>query len=87
MPHGFHHHGEDVAIVDYRLAQLGQRSLGLAGVALLEIGQARELRLLFALGRARQFDLAGHARAVRVEEGIDADDGLTCPKLRLKIAK
>ena len=74
--HGFHHHCEDVAVVDHGLTQSGQAGLGVAGIALLEIRQPLELRLLLAFGGARQFDLAGDARAVRIEEGIDADDGV-----------
>ena len=42
----------------------------------LEFAQARELRLLFHFGRADQFDLLRRRVAVRVVEGVDADDGV-----------
>jgi hypothetical protein len=40
----------------------------------VEVRQARELRLLLILGRARQLQRLGHRVAVRVAEGVHADD-------------
>ena len=66
-------HGEDVAVLDHRLLELLQHGRRLVGIAGVEVAQALDLRLLFLVGRARQFDfLLGHA--LRIEEGIDADD-------------
>ncbi|OIQ71985.1 hypothetical protein GALL_463960 [mine drainage metagenome] len=41
----------------------------------MKIGQARQLALLFFVGRARQLQLVHDRIAMRVAEGVDADDG------------
>jgi len=70
---GIDQHGKNIAVFDHRLFQLGQHDRRLSGVPRLKIAQALALRLLFLVAGTGQLDsLLGHA--LRVEEGIDADD-------------
>ena len=55
-PHRVHQHLEHVLVVDHRLLQALQHRRRFGGVALVELGQALELRLLFLFGRARQLE-------------------------------
>src|SRR5258706_3766436 len=70
-----HQHLEHVAVVDDRLLQPLQRRRGFARMQPMELGEALQLRLLLLLGGARQLDVLGHRLAVRVAEGVHADDG------------
>src|SRR3546814_20735922 len=49
-------------------------ALPIFGVALLEVLEPRQLRLLLVVGRAREFDLVLLVVGVRIAEGVDADD-------------
>ena len=72
---GVHQHFKHIPVVDHGLLQSGKHGRGLLGVALLEISQSLELALLFLVGRAGQFQLVLHGVAMRIAEGIDANNG------------
>jgi hypothetical protein len=74
--HRVHQHREDVAVGDHGLLQALQHRRRLGAWRCVEVGQALQLALLLVLGRTRQLDGLGHRVAVRVAEGVDADDGV-----------
>src|SRR5438067_3424328 len=74
--HGVHQHCEHVAIVDHGLLQALQHRRRPVRMPPVEVGQARKLRLLLFLGGTSELDVVGHRVAVRVAEGVHADDGV-----------
>jgi hypothetical protein len=72
--HRVHQHGEDVLVLHHRLAQALEHRRRLVRMARVELAQAPELALLFFLGGADQLELRRYRVAVRVAEGVDADD-------------
>src|SRR5947209_9293363 len=72
--HRVHQHGEDVAVVDDRLLKALQQARRVGCVARMEVVEALELRFLLVLGRARELEALRHRIAMRVAEGVDADD-------------
>ena len=76
-----------LSVVDHRFLQPREHRRRLLRVALLEVLQALQLALLFFLGRAGEFDVIGHRLAVRVAEGVDADDRILAGVLQVLVVQ
>ena len=74
--HRIHQHLEGIAVVDDRAPQALEQLRRLARMAFVEGSEALQLRLLLRIGGARQLHRRRRGAAVRIAEGVDADDGI-----------
>src|SRR4051794_16868213 len=85
--HRIHELGEHVTTVDDRLPELRKSGRRLTRILRMKIAEAFQLRLLFLVGRASQFDRMRRRVAVWIAERVDADNRIAAVMLLVLVVE